>query len=157
MSQSDTHCCWFGGLQVDCSIPPSSHRCRPVTRHVGGYGRCLENNFEVSFPWGSWCLGPAGRSAGSAAWWRTGLQGREDPGPVLSEPPSQTACNSLWMGSETPWEGLPRCLAVTDRKQEPTSQVYKWLFLRKRLFVSSIRENFAVSCISSQPNLSHIK
>ncbi len=123
VSPSDTHCCWFGGIRGDCSILPSCHRCRPVTRRVGGCGRCLGNSSEVASPWGRGCLGPADLSAGSAAWWSTGLQGREGPGPALSEPPSQTACSSLWTGCETLSEGLPHCLAV--REQEFMFQLYK--------------------------------
>lgn len=125
VSQSNTHCCWFGRLQVDCSILPSCHQCRPVMRRVVGCGRCLENSSEVTSPWGRRCRRPGGLSAGSGAWWRTGLQGREDPGPVLLGLLSQTACSSPWTGSETLWEGLPRCLAVSDREQEAMSYMYK--------------------------------
>ena len=130
-SQSETHCCSLGGLQVDCSILPSCRRYRPATRRAGGCGRCPESSSEVTSPWGRRCRGPAGLRAGSAAWWRTGPRGTEGPGPALSEPRSQTACNSLWTGYETLWEGLPRCLAVGQRaeSQKTFTKITCYLYL----------------------------
>lgn len=128
---SDTHCCCCGGLPGDCSTLPSRHRCRPGRRRAGGCPRCPGRGSEVRAPSGSRGPGPAGPSAGSAAWWRTGLRWSGDPpGPVLSGPLSRTARSSLWTGSETPWAGPPRCLAVEVREQEAIFRVYRWVLLR---------------------------
>lgn len=116
---SDTHCCWFGGPQIDCCIQPSCHLCHPVMRHVEDCGRCPVNSSEVTSPWGRQVQGPAGLSEGSVSWWRAGLQERGGPDPVLSEPLSPTACSSPWMESETLSVALPQCLAVKQIKQNP--------------------------------------
>lgn len=106
------HCCWFERLQVDCSIQISFRRCRPVTTLVAGFGRCPGNNSSPTSLEGRGSLGPVCPSAGSAAWWTTELQERGDPGPVLSGPPSPTACSSPWTGYGTLSGGRLRHLAV---------------------------------------------
>lgn len=114
----NTHCCWLGGLQIDCSIQPSCHRPHPATRPGAGCGRCHGSSSAVSTPGGRPCWGPGSPSAGNDAWWRTERRAKEDRGPARSAPRSQTACSSPWTGSETPSGELPRCLAAKAKAGE---------------------------------------
>lgn len=115
-SHLETHCCWFEGLQIDCSIQSSCHRCRPAMRRGGGCGHCPENSSEATSLSGRQCQGPGGLSEGNVSWWRTGLQVKGDPGPALSGPQSQTACSSPWKESEILSGEIPRCSAVDQTK-----------------------------------------